>query len=181
MKATANNIQAVKKAIEAMNPRNAWERGVQAYALDFLRDFDECRKFSEAQGEALPDMDERTALNGAKDWQQWSEGGCGLVYNYAIAERLYTPARVARLPKNFDGLVEEARAVKKAWQLISRTIEHGAPLLFDWGIYTGVYTHHKYLRTIYASNPEEAKRKAEELRKSLGGEWLRGRLVVDAY
>ena len=181
MKATKANIETIRKAIEAMIPRSAWDRGVKAYALDILREFDEWREFSESQGETLPNMDEHTALNGAKDWKQWSEGGCGLVYNHAIAERLYTPARVARLPKGFDGLAEEVRAVKRAWQLISRTIEHSAPLLFDWAIYTGVYSHHKDLRTIYASNIAEAKRKAQELREALGGEWLRGRLVVNQY
>lgn len=181
MKATKANIETVRKAIEAINARSAWDRGVKAYALDILSEFDEWREFSESQGVEAPELNERTALNGAKDWHQWAEGGCGLVYNYAIAERLYTPARVARLPKGFDYLAEETRAVKRAWRLISRTIEHGAPLLFDWAIYTGVYECHRMLRTIYASNIAEAKRKAQELREALGGEWLRGRLVVKAY
>jgi hypothetical protein len=129
MKATANNIQAVANEVNNTKTRSAWSRGVKAYALDILESFEEWRKWNEENGESLPELDERTALNGASDWSAWSYGGCGLVYNAYIAERLCTPSELkklrggARVPAGVATWCDiEARAAWQAWRMIEAVI-----------------------------------------------------------
>ena len=90
MKATAKNIQAVANEVEKAKTRSAWSRGVKAYALDLLANFYDWSEYNEREGEELPTLDEVTALNGAKDWSAWAYGGCGLVYDAYICDRLCT-------------------------------------------------------------------------------------------
>lgn len=129
MKATANNIQAIREAIEARKERSAWNKGVKAYALDILAQFEEWRRFNESEGLECPELDERTALNGAKDWSAWAYGGCGLVYNAYIAERLCTPSELrkldggAKVPAGADTWCDiEARAARQAWRMIAEAV-----------------------------------------------------------
>jgi hypothetical protein len=35
-------------------------------------------------------------LNGARDWHEYSEGGCSLIRDYEIAERLCTPSELKK-------------------------------------------------------------------------------------
>lgn len=129
MKATKTNIQAVRKAIEARKERSAWGKGVKTYALDILASFEEWRRWNEENGESLPELDERTALNGASDWSAWAYGGCGLVYDSYIAERLCTPSELRKLDggaKVPTGAVTwcdvEARAARQAWRMIAEAV-----------------------------------------------------------
>ena len=126
MKATVNNIQAVINEVEKAKARSAWSRGVKAYALDILASFEESRQWCEANGESVPELDERTALNGASDWSAWAYGGCGLVYDAYIAERLCTPSELkklhggARVPAGVATWCDiEARAARQAWRMIA--------------------------------------------------------------
>lgn len=129
MKATKANIQAIIKAIEARKERSAWGKGVKAYALDILASFEESRQWCEANGESVPELDEVTALNGAKDWDAWSYGGLGLVYNAYIAERLCTPSELKKLhggaivPAGAATWCDiEARAARQAWRMIAEAV-----------------------------------------------------------
>ena len=129
MKATANNIQAVVNEVEKAKTRSAWRRGVKAYALEMLERFEEWRRWNEENGESVPELEERTALNGASDWSAWARGGCGLVYDAYIAERLCTPSELrkldggARVPAGADSWCNiEARAACQAWGLIAREV-----------------------------------------------------------
>lgn len=45
---------------------------------------------------------EITLLSGAKNWTQYVEGGCALVYNHEIAHTLLTPAERKRWERNPD-------------------------------------------------------------------------------
>lgn len=129
MKATANNIQAVANEVNNAKTRSAWSRGVKAYALEMLERFEEWCKWNEENGESVPELDEVTALNGANDWSAWAYGGCGLVYDCAIAERLCTPSELKKL----DGGARvaagaatwcdiEARAAWQAWRMIAEAV-----------------------------------------------------------
>lgn len=129
MKATANNIQAVVNEVEKVKTRSAWSKGVKAYALEMLASFEESRQWCEANGESVPELDEVTALNGARDWSAWSYGGCGLVYNAYIAERLCTPSELkklhggARVPAGAATWCDiEARAARQAWRMIAEAV-----------------------------------------------------------
>lgn len=132
MKATVQNIQAVANEVMNNKTRSAWSKGVQAYALDILANFEEWRKWNEENGESVPELDERTALNGASDWSAWAYGGCGLVYDCAIAERLCTPSEILRLQYKTGAMKQpapctnwldiEARAARQAWQMIAEAL-----------------------------------------------------------
>lgn len=129
MKATVKNIQAVANEVNNTKTRSAWSKGVKAYALEMLESFEEWRKWNEENGESVPELDERTALNGAKDWSAWTYGGCGLVYDCAIAERLCTPSELRKLDggeRVLSGAATwcdiEARAARQAWQMIAKAV-----------------------------------------------------------
>ena len=127
MKATKANIEKIRMAIEARKERSAWSKGVQAYALEMLERFEEWRRWNEENGESVPELDEVTALNGAKDWNAWAYGGCGLVYDSYIAERLCTPSELKktrngeRRPNSREEWLDtQARALYQAELLITR-------------------------------------------------------------
>ena len=40
--------------------------------------------------------DKKDLLNGASDWNQYSWGGCSLIYNSDIAERVCSPSKLKR-------------------------------------------------------------------------------------
>ena len=129
MKATRANIQAIREAIESRKERSAWGKGVKAYALEMLERFEEWREWNEENGESVPELDERTALNGASDWIAWAYGGCGLVYNAYISERLCTPSELrkldggARVPAGAATWCDiEARAAWQAWRMIAEAV-----------------------------------------------------------
>lgn len=79
--------QAVRARIEAAPTRSAWGRGVKAYALELLEDWDEAGREYLTEGDLL---------NGARDWGEYSWGGCSLIYDADIAERLCTPSELKR-------------------------------------------------------------------------------------
>lgn len=129
MKATAKNIQAVVNEVEKAKERSAWSKGVKEYALEMLGQFEEWREFNESEGAPAPELDERTALNGAQDWSAWSYGGCGLCYDCYIAERLCTPSELRRVAGGAKapgiGVTWcdiEAIAARHAWSMILHAI-----------------------------------------------------------
>lgn len=89
---TNNTKKAIEKAIKERKERSAWARGVKEYALELIDnldnlDDDDLTSFA---------MVSKALLNGASDWAQYSWGGCALIYNSDIAERLCTPSELKR-------------------------------------------------------------------------------------
>ena len=64
---------------------SAWSRGVILYAAEILDNIQDDGKVTEER-----------LLNGAKDWKEYSEGGCSLIYNDEICHRLYAPWEIKR-------------------------------------------------------------------------------------
>ena len=129
MKATKEMIAKVDNAIMARRERSAWGRGVQVYAGLILSAFDDWATYNEREGLDAPEFDEATALNGARDWSQWAYGGCGLVSDAYIAERLCTPSELRRVrggermpAKGVTWLDVEARAARQAWRMIAEVV-----------------------------------------------------------
>ena len=109
-----NTKEQIEKAIQAATPRSAWGRGVKTYALELLGEMD---------GEFSPEK----LLNGAENWSQYSYGGCALVHDCDIAERLCSPSELKRkrggeLPPNSreTWLDCQTRALWQAARLIAR-------------------------------------------------------------
>ena len=107
---TKNEIAA---QISAETPRSAWGKAVQTYALELLDSLE-----GEYSAAAL--------LNGAKNWEAYSYGGCSLIYDADIAERVSTPSELKRkrggdLPPNASEtwLDCQARALSQAERKIA--------------------------------------------------------------
>ena len=101
--------------------RSAWSKGVHAYAVELVESLAESDDLS---NETLL---RKALLNGAGDWQQYSEGGCALVYDADIAERLCSPSELKRCkggerqPNSRENWLEcQARALWQAAALVTR-------------------------------------------------------------
>ena len=112
MKTTAETAAA----IESTAPRSTWRKGIKTYALEMLETL-----------EADQPPTKENLLNGARDWSEYSQGGCTLAYAEDIATRLATPAEFAKkkegmLPPNRSEtwLDCQARALNQAALLIAR-------------------------------------------------------------
>jgi len=98
--------------------RSAWGRGVTQYALEILDSID-CENVRDLYTRAEL---ERLALNGAESWSQYSQGGCSLIYDADIAERLCTPSELRktrggeREPNARESWLQvQARALRQAF------------------------------------------------------------------
>lgn len=121
----------VREAIENARTRSAWDRGVQAYALELLDNYDECVRYATNAGKAVPELSEATLLNGAADWSQYSWGGCSLIYNTDIAERLCSPSELKRCqggnrnPNSREEWLDvQTRALRDAYRRIRRVVSN---------------------------------------------------------
>ena len=105
---------AISARIAATSPRSAWGRGVKLYALELLEGLE-----ADYTGASL--------LNGAENWKSCSSGGCALIYDQDIAERLSTASELKRkrggdLPPNASEtwLDCQTRALSQAARLIAK-------------------------------------------------------------
>lgn len=120
----------MKKSEVVANIRNttaraAWNKGVKAYALDLLADLPDEIPADPREIKAL-------MLNGAPNWKEYSYGGCALIYDGDIAERLCTPSEYRRTGggehhpnAREEWLDTQARALSQAAQLIYRSLPQG--------------------------------------------------------
>ena len=95
---TTADIEKALEKVMATSPRSAWCRGVKAYAVELLEEIQEAIDWNEEHGKGAesytPSELEKLALNGARNWTEFSEGGCALVYTADIVERLCTPSEI---------------------------------------------------------------------------------------
>ena len=102
--------------IESRKPgRSKWDKAIHEDAIDLLTDMpDEMPSTSEQLHNLL--------LNGAKTWEQYSEGGCALIYDDDIAAHYMTKSEFAKAKKRdfegYDLLGMQARALRKAYMLV---------------------------------------------------------------
>lgn len=114
-------IEQLREAIKNSPARSAWGKGVKLYALDLIKEMPDTREFYGSPA------DKKDLLNGADDWQQYSEGGCSLIYDGDIAERLCNPSEYKRAkggerqPNARESWMDaQARALYQAARLICR-------------------------------------------------------------
>ena len=93
-----NIVKAMRENLEAQKMRSAWDRGVNEYALELLDGLEESISggWFDAENIAAPKMLEKALLNGAANWNEYSWGGCALIYDYDIAERLCNPSELKK-------------------------------------------------------------------------------------
>ena len=118
------NILEIYNKIDSLKMRSAWSKGVQYYSLFLLERYDEYTDYNPN----LP-LTETTLLNGVKDWKQYSEGGCALIYDEQIASTLCTPTELKitkngqKQPNKQETWIQvQARALFQAWNLIKSNI-----------------------------------------------------------
>lgn len=87
---TADMLAHAADIINGFPARSAWSKGVIAYALELLDNLAELAPDDLADPETV----RRVLLNGASDWEQYSYGGCALIYDSDIAERLCTSSKL---------------------------------------------------------------------------------------
>ena len=107
---------SIELEVEYQKARSAWSRGVLLYADELLDNIWEDGKVTEAH-----------LLNGARDWKEYSEGGCSLIYDEDICHRLCAPWEIKRkrggdLPPNSreTWIDVQARALTQAAKIIIR-------------------------------------------------------------
>ena len=114
-------------ALVAATPaRSAWMRGVKEYAIEMV-----CN----AEGPPLAGVADlkKELLNGARTWKEFSEGGCALIYDGEIAERLCSPSEFRktrqgeRAPNSRETWLDvQARACGQAATLIATVAKEGS-------------------------------------------------------
>lgn len=114
-------INQLREAIKNSPARSAWSKGVKLYALELIEEMPSDQEFYGSPA------DRKDLLNGADDWQQFSEGGCSLIYDQDIAERLCNPTEYKRTkegrnrPNARETWIDtQARALFQAAALIVR-------------------------------------------------------------
>ncbi|MFA5377379.1 MAG: hypothetical protein WC455_16630 [Dehalococcoidia bacterium] len=114
-------IKELREKIEAKKCRSAWDRGVKNYALDLIEEWSEDREFYGSPA------DRKELLNGASSWEQYSEGGCALIYDEDIAGRTSNPSELKktdngrRNPNRRESWLDvQTRALFQAERLILR-------------------------------------------------------------
>lgn len=111
---------------KSQNARSAWDRGVAKYALDIISNLKE-RDITEVSPNSPRFL--KQCLNGAASWQHYSNGGCSLICDYEIVERLatdsekrrYNSGRLERPNARESWLDCQSRALFQAFRLIQET------------------------------------------------------------
>lgn len=125
------NIEKLYQSIESEKQRSAWDKGVTKYALELVEQLGE-----QINGGYFEELDlteskkvRAALLNGAADWSQYSWGGCSLIYNSDIAERLCNPSELKktrngerRSNSREEWLDTQARALFQAANRVCRHI-----------------------------------------------------------
>ena len=92
-----NKVREIIDTNKAYN-RSAWKRGVKEYAHELLDELEEQidNEYVDIENLESSYMLRKSLLNGAENWKRYSEGGCSLIYDSDIAERLCTQTELTR-------------------------------------------------------------------------------------
>ena len=118
------NYEYIKNELENRKDRSAWDKGVTIYALELLDEIKESIDYNGKEPETMEEL-KKIALNGAENWKEYSWGGCALIYNEDIADRLCTPSELKRTRNGErkpnaqeEWLDVQARALRQAYNRI---------------------------------------------------------------
>lgn len=91
-------LEKSMQTLEERKDRSAWDRGVTKYAMDMLQQLTDYYKGGDISDESLENCTacQTAALNGARNWSEYSWGGSALVYDGDIAAALCTPSELKR-------------------------------------------------------------------------------------
>lgn len=107
--------------IDKQPGRSAWSNGVRAYAHELADSLAE-RASDEKRMPGNVTAVKAWLLDGARDWAEYSEGGCSLIYDGDIVNRLCTPGERRRYAEgklaNVRWIEVQARALYQAATII---------------------------------------------------------------
>ena len=116
------NFKTTKSKILSSVASSAWKKGVKEYALELLEDL---RNNYSGREICNAKLLKKALLNGAQDWKEYSWGGCALIYDCQIAERLCNASELKRTkggelrPNSREEWLDvQARALFQAYFLI---------------------------------------------------------------
>lgn len=125
------NIEKLYQSIKSEKQRSAWDKGVTQYALEMVKQLGEQINggYFEELDLTEPKKVRAALLNGAANWSQYSWGGCSLIYDGDIAERLCCPSELKktrngeRRPNSREEWLDtQARALFQAANRVCRHI-----------------------------------------------------------
>lgn len=100
---------------------SCWKKGVFEYAILLLDEAEKVLTYENCK---------QVLLNGAKDWKEYSYGGCALVYDEDIAKALCTPSELKKTkygvyrPNKLESWLDvQARALYQAYKDIKNVID----------------------------------------------------------
>ena len=125
-------VSDIRESLLNYTQRSAWDKGVTEYALELVEQLGEQIRDGYFDELDLSDPKKVWAalLNGAADWSQYSWGGCSLIYDGDIAERLCCPSELKktrngeRRPNSQEEWLDvQARALYQAANRVCRHIK----------------------------------------------------------
>ena len=125
------NLQTLREKLDNHKTRSCWAAGVKEYAAEILDTLENAEEWNRKENPeyiynyTASKQNHADALNGAKDWKQYSRGGWSLVYDGDIARTLCTPSELERTKdgqrrpnSREDWLDVQARALFQAQKLL---------------------------------------------------------------
>lgn len=113
-------------ALEARKDRSAWDKGVTAYAVELLDNYQDRAEFEGREAASRKELEE-WLLNGASTWGEYSWGGSALIYNGDVAKRLCNPSELKRTHNG-----ERRPNSREEWlDTQARALAQAAKRLFD--------------------------------------------------
>lgn len=117
-------IADIRREIAEHPARSAWDKGCRAYAEELFSEYVENLQIKDEKVR-IGKIAEADLLNGADSWEQYSYGGCALIYDSDICERLCTEKEAQRKrygeskPTLYDSWLDaQAAALKQAARLV---------------------------------------------------------------
>lgn len=130
-------ITTARKTIEEMKARNAWCKGVKMYALELIDTVEDWLSYNDELPRNLIAL-RKIMLDGACDWHQYSWGGCSLIYDRQIAERLCTPSELKRTHNG----IKDPNPSEQWLDLQARALYHAELVAVD-ALLNAIDTHDK--------------------------------------
>lgn len=122
------SIAEIRQDLTTHSARGAWDNGVRSYAVEMFDGYIERLHITDSSVR-IGKMVEKDLLNGARDWGQYSYGGCAEVCDCDICARLCSPSMAKRTkdgerpPNHEEGWLDyQARALSQAAKLVVRTV-----------------------------------------------------------
>lgn len=120
-------IDEIQRELAALPARRAWDKGVKSYAEELFDDY--LDRYDLKAAERIGKLTEADLLRGAKDWSQFSYGGCAEVCDEDICARLCSKSEIKRtnngekrLNPDDDWMEVQARALKQAAQFVLNAV-----------------------------------------------------------